>query len=377
MEITYQLTKKQNFFQKNIESFVKQNIAPLVSETDQMEGFPVEILNRLAGNRLLSMLVSKEAGGEGAGFFDFSLALEGIAKVCPASALICSTQNMGARVVFREGSSEQKENYLPGLMSGEAVFGCVLPRLEVLSLALDDIPLSGSKEEEGFVLNGSECTIINGDAADIICLFAGDGAIANGFLIEKGIQGLAVSEPEGMTGAEARCMCGAVLDDCRISGKDLLGKEGEGERIWSELLIEGSCLTAAIALGVGQGALDYAIRYSKQREQFGRQIAKFQAIQILLAGMATKVEAVRHFTYRAAAAMDQNSNDRHKLCSMAKAFSSKMIMEVATDAVQVCGGYGYMKDYPLEKMMRTAQLSQVLNGSNLSHQLAISKWLLG
>ena len=377
METTYQLTKKQDFFQKNIESFVKQKIGPRVRETDQMEGFPRKILDQLAGNRLLGMLVSKEAGGEGAGFFDFCLALEGIAKVCPTSALICYTQNMGSRVISKEGTADQKGIYLSKLMAGEAVFGYVLPQLEMLSLVLSDIPLSGSKEDDGIVFNGSECTILNGDAADVICLFAENSDLANGFLIEKGIQGLTVAEPKGMTGAEARCMCRAVLDNCRISGQDVLGKEGEGERIWSELLLEGSCLTSGIALGIGQGALDYAIQYSKQREQFGRQIAKFQAIRILLAEMATKVEAVRHFVYKVATALDQNSRDRYKLCSMVKTFSSKMIMEVTTDAIQVCGGYGYMKDYPLQKMMRNAQLTQVLNGSNLSHQLATSKWLLG
>ncbi|MBC8179369.1 MAG: acyl-CoA dehydrogenase family protein [Deltaproteobacteria bacterium] len=377
METTYQLTKKQNFFQKNIESFVKQKIAPRVLETDQREGFPREILDQLAGNRLLGMLVSKDAGGEGAGFFDFCLALEGIAEVCPTSALICATQDMGARIISKEGTPDQKEAYLSKLMAGEAVFGYVLPQLDMLSLVLNDIPLSGSKEDEGFLFNDSECTIINGDAADVICLFAGNGDLANGFLIESGIQGLAVAEPKGMTGAEARCMCRAVLDNCRISKQYVLGKEGEGEKIWSELLLEGSCLTAGIALGIGQGALDYAIRYSKQREQFGLQIAKFQAVRILLAEMATKVEAVRHFVYKVAAAMDQNSRDRHKLCSMAKTFSSKMIMEVTTDAIQVCGGYGYMKDYPQQKMMRNAQLTQVINGSNQSHQLATSRWLLG
>jgi len=377
MEMTYQLTKKQNFFQKNIESFVKQKIGPRVWETDQMEGFPQEILDQLAGNRLLGMLVSKEEDGEGAGFFDFCLALEGIAKVCPTSALVCATQNLGARVISKEGTPDQKGIYLSKLMAGEAVFGYVLPQLEMLSLVLGDIPLSGSKEDEGFVFSGSECTIINGDAADVICLFAGNGDLAHGFLIEKGIQGLTVAQPKGMTGAEARCICRAVLGNCRISGRDVLGKEGEGERIWSELLLEGSCLTAAIALGIGQGALDYAIKYSKQREQFGSQIAKFQAIRILLSEMATKVEAVRHFVYRVAAALDQNSRDRYKLCSMAKTFSSRTIMEVTTDAIQVCGGYGYMKDYPLQKMMRNAQLTQVLNGSNQSHQLSTSKWLLG
>ncbi|MEJ2588088.1 MAG: acyl-CoA dehydrogenase family protein [Deltaproteobacteria bacterium] len=377
MDMTYQLTKKQGFFQKNIESFVRQKIAPRVSETDQMEGFPREILNELAGNRLLGMLVTKEEGGEGAGFFDFCLALEGIAKVCPTSAIICATQNLGARLLSKEGTPDQKGANLSKLMAGEAVFGYLLPQLEMLSLLLSDIPLSGSDEGDAFSVNNSECTILNGDAADVICLFAKNGDLAHGFLIEKSNKGLTIAESKGVTGAEARCLCKAALDKCRVSGQDFLSSRGEGERIWRDLMIEGACLTAAIALGIGQGALDYAVTYSKQREQFGRQIAKFQAVRILLAGMATKVEAVRHFVYRVAAALDQKSEDRYKLCSMAKVFSSKTIMEVTTDAIQVCGGYGYMKDYPVQKMMKGAQLTQILHGSNPSHQLSTSQWVLG
>ncbi len=375
MEITYQLTKKQDFFQRNINSFVKQKISPRVVETDRDEEFPREVMDQLAGNRLLGLLVPREEAGEGAGFLDLCLALEGIAKLCPTSALMCSVQNLGARLLCKEGKAAQKERYLSDLMGGQAIFGYALP--EVVSLNLTDVSLSVSKERDGFVLNGTECYVVNGDVAEMMCLFAKDEQSVYGFLAEKETQGLKVTRQEGTRGAEARSTCKAVLENCRIPADNLMGEEGAGQEIMADLINETSCFTAARALGIAQGALDYAIQYSKQREQFGRQIGKFQAIQVILADMATRVEAARHLVYKAAAVLDQSGKERYRFSSIAKCFSSKMAMEVTADAVQVGGGYGYTRDYPVEKMMRNAQLNQILDGSNHSHQLAIAKSLLG
>jgi alkylation response protein AidB-like acyl-CoA dehydrogenase len=375
MEITYQLTKKQDFFQRNINSFVNQKISPRVVETDRDEEFPREVMDQLAGNRLLGLLVPREEGGEGAGFLDLCLALEGIAKLCPTSALMCSVQNLGARLLSKQGKGAQKERYLPDLMAGKGIFGYALP--EVVSLNLTDVSLSVSKERDGFVLNGTECYVVNGDVAEMMCLFAKDEQSVYGFLAEKETQGLKVTRQEGTRGAEARSTCKAVLENCRIPADNLMGEEGAGQEIMADLISEASCFTAARALGIAQGALDYAIQYSKQREQFGRQIGKFQAIQVILADMATRVEAARHLVYKAAAVLDQRGKERYRFSSIAKYFSSRMAMEVTADAVQVGGGYGYTKDYPLEKMMRNAQLNQILDGSNHSHQLAIAKSLLG
>jgi alkylation response protein AidB-like acyl-CoA dehydrogenase len=363
MEITYQLTKKQDFFQRNINSFVNQKISPRVVETDRDEEFPREVMDLLAGNRLLGLLVPREEAGEGAGFLDLCLALEGIAKVCPTSALICSVQNLGARLLSKQGKEAQKERHLSDLMGGQAIFGYALP--EVVSLNLTDVSLSVSKERDGFVLNGTECYVVNGDVAEMMCLFAKDEQSVYGFLAEKETQGLKVTRQEGTRGAEARSTCKAVLENCRIPADNLMGEEGAGQEIMADLISEASCFTAARALGIAQGALDYAIQYSKQREQFG------------LADMATRVEAARHLVYKAAAVLDQRGKERYRFSSIAKYFSSRMAMEVTADAVQVGGGYGYTKDYPLEKMMRNAQLNQILDGSNHSHQLAIAKSLLG
>lgn len=375
MEITYQLTKKQDFFQKNINSFVKQKIGPRVTETDRGEEFPHEVADQLAGNRLLGLLVPRQEGGEGAGFLDLCLALEGIAKVCPTSALICSVQNLGAQVLSRHGKPAQKERYLSDLMAGKAIFGYVLP--EVVSLNLTDVSLSVSQDREDFVLNGTGCHVVNGDVAEVICLFARDEQSVHSFLVEKETQGLKVNRQEGTRGAEARGTCKAILENCRLPVDNLMGEEGAGQKIMADLINEASCFTAARALGIAQGALDYALQYSKQREQFGCQIAKFQAIQVILVDMGARVEAARHLVYKAAAVLDQRSKDRYRLSSIAKYFSSEMAMKVTADAVQVAGGYGYTEDYPLEKMMRNAQLNQILDGTNHSHQLAIAQSLLG
>jgi butyryl-CoA dehydrogenase len=370
MDITYQLTKKQDFFQKNIETFVKQKISPRVSEIDREKEFPFEVIADLAGSRLLGLLVPQGEGGEGAGFLDLCLVLEGIAKACPTSALICSVQNLGTRLLSSVGQSDQKERHLSDLMSGQAVFGYALPSV---GLDLTDVSLSFSKEGTGFVLNGSECYVVNGDAAHLICVFAKNDQLTNCFLVENQPQDLEVTRSVGTAGAEARATCKAVFTNCLISAHSLVGEEADGQKIMADLFTEASCFTAARSLGIAQGAFDYAIQYSAQREQFGRPIGKFQAIQVILAGMGAKIEATRHLVYKAAAVMDQNGRERFRFSSIAKYFASKTAREVTTDAVQVAGGYGYTKDYPLEKMMRNAQLNQVLDGSNHAHQLAIAK----
>jgi alkylation response protein AidB-like acyl-CoA dehydrogenase len=371
MEITYQLTKKQNFFRRNIDTFVKQKIGPRVAEIDREKDFPLQVIADLAGIRLLGLVVPKEEGGEGAGFLDLCLALEGIAKVCPTSALICAVQNLGARLIWSAGQPAQKDRYLPDLVTGRAIFGYALP--DVISLNLTEVSLSFSKEASGFLLTGPDFCIVNGDVAHLICLFAKNDQITNCFLVAKDRQGLEVTRLKGTAGAEARVTCKAVLTECLIPSDNLLGREGDGQQIMADLISEASCLTAARSLGIAQGALDYAIQYSKQREQFGRPIGKFQAIQIILAGMEAKVEAIRHLVYKAASVLDEKSHERFRFSSIAKYFASNTAREVTTDAVQVAGGYGYTKDYPLEKMMRNAHLNQVLDGSNHAHQLALER----
>ena len=369
MEAAYELSKKQVFLRKNIESFIKQFIAPVVAETNGMSEFPKEILEKLAKNRLLGMLAPKDDKGEGAGFLDLCLIVESIAKVCPTTALVCLIQNLGAKLVSREGSQAQKEKYLKDLMEGKSIFGYVASAAELFSLNLVDTSLTFASEGDEYAISGPECHVINGDAADLVFMFAKNESADGCFLVESQALNNRTNKAEGFVGAEARCTTTATLENCSIPQASVLGALGNGKGVLREMVCEGAVLVSALALGVGQGALDYAVRYSKEREQFGMQINKFQAVKMLLATMDEKMEAVRQFVYKAASALDQQSNERNRLSSLAKAFSSQTAIEVTTDAVQVVGGYGYMKDYPQQKMMRAALLTQVLNGTVHSHQL--------
>jgi len=334
MDVTYELSRKQGFLKKNIESFVKQTISPQVAETNATGDFPMAILQGLAHNRLLGMLVPKEDQGEGAGFLDFCLVLESVAKVCPTSALICLVQNLGARLLSREGSLDQKKRHLPALMAGERVFGYVTPASDALSLDPFDTVLTLHAEEDGYVVDGSECYVINGDAADLIFVFAKDKDSDGCFCLERNLAGLTTARTEGFVGVEARCTCTAALERCSVPKGALLGRLGNGKEIMKELICEASVFTSSLALGVGQGALDYAAQYSRQREQFGMQICKFQAVKMMLATMNVKMETVRQLVYRAASVLDLKSPERYRMSSLAKSFASRTAMEAATDAVQ-------------------------------------------
>ncbi len=288
----------------------------------------------------------------------------------PISAAICTFQNMGARLFVKAGTQPQR-SYLPRMAKGETLFGFALNEAESLNLV--DVPLVGTTEGQTYILNGAHCFIANGDVADIVTVFLRVGGAVSAVLVKKGTPGFSVARTEGLTGSEARYSCKAVFQDCRVPLENLLGQEGEGLRIMGDFVGEMSCATAARAVGLAHGALEFAIEYAKNRVQFGSPIIQFQAIQSLLAGMVTKVEAARHLLYRAASMFDQGGKDVNKFSAMAKYFASEAAMSVTTDAVQIAGGYGYIKDYPLEKMMRNAKLTQISEGTNQIQQLIIAK----
>ena len=371
----FELSKKQHLLRKNIRSLAIQKLRPLAGENDRTCGPPYKAIDVLAKNRLLGLLVSRQEGGEGAGFLDTCLVLEEISKECPVSGLCCSSQNLGTHLLSREGTPSQKGKFMADLQQGKAIFGYVLPDGSSLNIA--DVAASFYSENDHFVVNSAECFVVNGDEAEVIGVFARKGESIRCFLIEKAFQGLRCAGSKGVSGAERSATCRAVVENCRVPLESILGQEKKGEEILSNFIHQSACLTAAQALGIGEGALNYAVEYSKKREQFGRPISEFQAIRGLLADMSVAVEASRYLTYKACAALDEGSRDKDKLSCTAKYFTSKMAMEVTTDAIQVTGGYGYTRDYPLEKMMRNALLRQVVEGSHHSHQLYIAKCLLG
>ena len=377
MEISNDLGKKQKFFVENIKSLADKILKPRAEETDMSRDFPRDLLNQLAENRLLGLIVPKAAGGEGAEFFDLFLLLEGIAKICPTSALMCSVQNLGAWFLSAWGTNVQKEKYLSEVINGKLIFGYGLP--EAVSFDLFATPFSFSKgysNQDGFVLDGPEVHMINGDAANLCVVFAKNEQAPSGFLMETDTPGFIGWSKEGLVGAEARYTCKVRLESCHTPIENLVGEEGQADEIMRDLFLKECCFVAARALGIAQGSLEFALQYSQEREQFGRTISQFPAIQMLLGDMGARVEAARHLGYKAASALDQKSSSAQMLTSMAKYFTADAAFKVAKDALQISGGYGLMKDYPVEKMMRNSQLAQISQGSSHNQRLIIAKELL-
>jgi alkylation response protein AidB-like acyl-CoA dehydrogenase len=368
MEGHFQLAKKQLFFRDLIRDLTQKKIAPLSVEGETTGEFPLKLFALLGQNRLLGLLLPKEIKGEGAGFLDFCVTLEEISKVSPLAANLCLFQNLGARLIQKFGNEEQKKSLAP-LVAGQIPFGFALNETE--SLDLSAVPVDAKQEGDSYILNGSRCYAANGDVAGAKLIFARNHQAIEAFLLDENITGIHVSREEGLKGSEARYGITFRFQACRVPVQKRLGKEGEGLKIMEEFLAELSCAGAARAVGLAQGALEYSLAYAKSRVQFGSPILRFQAIQSLLANMATKVEAARQLVYVTASMVEMKDKKAGLFASMAKNNASDTAMAVTTDAVQIAGGYGYMRDYPLEKMMRNAKLAQITEGTNQIHQLLI------
>ena len=370
METSYRLSKKQLFFQKNVANFVKRHIKPHEEVLDREAEFPEKILAALAANRFPALLVPREDGGEGAGYLDLCVAVETVAATCPATALMLSVQNLGARLTALHGNADQKERYLSRIMTGEGVFGYTLPDWTDLKLTRRP-PLEATREGDGFRINGQGVSMVNADTAGIVCLFTGEGDRVLVFLADREKLTLTGTRQEGARGGEARGVGLADLAGALPAESDLLGSPADGTDVMAGFMADAALLTAARALGLSRGAMDYARQYAGQREQFGRPVGKFQAVGYMLAEMDVRIQAARQLVYKAAALMDQGDRDGRRFCSMARYFAAKTAAAVTADAVQVGGGYAYTRDYPLEKMMRNANLCLVMDGGNDAHLMTI------
>ncbi len=380
MEMQYELTKLQEFFRRSVRDLGKEKLASRAEEIDRQTNFPRDVAKMLAADRLFALLVPKEYGGEEAGLFAFCLAVEELSRYSPTCAIICETQNLGARLVAGKGSKEQKQETLPKIAKGEAIFGFALTEPEPVALDLRAAALKAVPDSDDYVVNG-ECFITNGDAADILGIFADTGSAGSPksislFLIKKDLPGFSLTKIKGMAGSESRFTCEGKFRDCRISKSCLVGKEGEGMDILLSLLPEVSCATAARSVGISQAALDAAAEYASTRIQFGRPIGKFEIVQSKLVGIATKLEAARQLVYKAVSLVEQKNPKASTFAAMAKSFATDAAMEATTDAVQIHGGYGYMKELSLERLMRNAKLAQITGVNNQIEQLLIARSLL-
>lgn len=363
-----------------IRELALERVAPRAAEIDHTGEFPWDMKELLAQQDILAMPFPTEYGGIGASELAVVMAIEELSRHCATTALLLAVQQLGSTPILLAGNEQQKHKYLPRLASGEwmAAFGLTEAGSGSDSAAMRTMAV---RKGDKYILNGSKRFITNGGLAQVNSIFAitdpriGTRGIS-AFIVEKSFPGFSVGRIEDKMGIKGSQTAELIFTDCEVPVENLLGREGDGFKIAMMTLDRTRPGIGAQALGIAQGALDLAVSYSKQRVQFNRPIADNQGIQFMLADMAVKVEAARLLVYNVAEMIDRGEKDFSMYSSMAKLFASDAAMMVTNDAIQVLGGYGYMKEYPAERMMRDAKITQIYEGTNQIQRVVIARELL-
>jgi butyryl-CoA dehydrogenase/short/branched chain acyl-CoA dehydrogenase len=373
------LTQDEQIMRDTVRRFAQRKIAPLVREMDETQKLNPDILRDLFSLGLMGVEIPIDLGGSGASFFSSVLAVEEISKVDPAVAVIVDVQNtLTVNALLRWGNAEQKNRYLPRLASDTV---CAYALSEAGS-GSDAFALATQARPEGssFVLNGRKLWISNAAEADLFIVFANVDPAAGykgitAFVIERGTPGFTIGKKEDKLGIRASSTCELLFDNCSVPAEQVLGERGKGYKIAIEALNEGRIGIAAQMLGLAEGAWSLALKYSQERRQFGKAISEFQAVQFTLAELATKIEATRLMVYNAAR-MKVAGVPFVKEAAMAKYFSSVVAEEVASKAVEIFGGYGFVKDFPVEKFYRDAKIGKIYEGTSNMQLATIGKQIL-
>jgi alkylation response protein AidB-like acyl-CoA dehydrogenase len=366
--MNYFLTEEQEMLRDLAREIADTKILPLRAELDETGEFPWEVVKVLASSDVYGVYIPEEYGGLGGGILEMVIATEELSRVCGGIALAFAASALGAMPILLFGSEEQKKKYLPPIASGEKLAAFALTEANAGSDA-GAVETKAEADGEEYVLNGTKQWITGGGEASIYTVVArtkkGVGIRGmSAFIVEKDTPGFTFGKKEDKMGIRASATRELVFQDCRIPKENLIGREGTGFVTAMRTFDKSRPGVAAQAVGIAQGAFDEAVKYAREREQFGQPIASFQGIQFMLADMATSIEAARALTYQAARLIDSGEKDVAKVSAMAKVFASDVAMKVTTDAVQVLGGYGYMREYPVEKMMRDAKITQIYEGTN-------------
>jgi alkylation response protein AidB-like acyl-CoA dehydrogenase len=375
-----QLTDEQKMLLDMVREVAQEKIAPRAAEIDEKGEYPWDIKEALAKLDLLALPFPEEYGGTGSDLVTICMVIEEIAKVDATSSLIIATQSLGTLPIALVGTPEQKKRYFPRLATGEwiAAFGLTEPGAGSDAAAMRTRAV---RDGDSYILNGTKHFITNAGIAyvNIIVAMTDPSRGVKGmsaFVVESDRPGFSVGKIEHKMGIRGSRTGELVMQDCRIPAENLLGKEGDGFKIAMMTLDHSRPEVGAQAVGIAQGALDYACRYAKERVQFGGPLTNLQGIQFMLADMAMQVDAARLMVRRAAEAVDRNDKNMSLYSAMAKCFAGDTAMRVTTDAVQVLGGYGYMTEYPLERMMRDAKITQIYEGTNQIQRVVVAKNLL-
>lgn len=376
----YSLTEEQKHIQTLARRIAEEKVVPIRAELDEKQEFPWSIMKTCAETGLFGVNIPEEYGGIGGGTFENCIVVEELSRACLGVSVSYAASLLGAYPILLGGSEEQKKKYLPEIASGRKLGAFGLTEANAGSDA-QGIRTEAKKVGDEYILNGTKQWITNGGEAEIYSVVAmtdkskgGRGATA--FIIEKGMEGFSFGKKENKLGIRASATRELVFQDCKVPKENVIGREGLGFILVMRTFDRTRPGIGAQAVGVAQGALEAAVNYAREREQFERKIISFQAIQHMLADMAMQVEAARALVYAVARYIDSNPKDFSKVSAMAKVFPSDIAMKVTVDAIQIFGGYGYMKEYPVEKMMRDAKILQIYEGTNQIQRNVISLELI-
>jgi len=366
--LEYFLNELQKTVKQMARTIAQEKILPVRAELDEKEEFPWSIMKDLADTDLLGIYIPEEYGGLGGGCFELCLATEELSRVCAGVAVSYAANSLGSYTLLEYGSQEQKQKYLPDIARGKKLTAFAITE-ETAGSDIGNIKTTATKTGDGYLINGTKQFITNGGEAElytIIALTDKERGIrgASAFLVEKGTPGFSFGRKEKKLGIHASATRELVFEDCLVPEENVIGRLGMGFAMAMRLFDRSRPGIGAQAVGLAQGALEAALDYAKNRVQFEHPIISFQAIQHMLANMATEVEAARALVYGAARTIDSGAKGFSLESAMAKVFASDVAMRVTTDAVQIFGGVGYMRDYPIEKMMRDAKITQIYEGTN-------------
>ena len=373
--MNYFLSEEELMVKETARKIAEEKIKPRRRELDEKAEFPADIIEEIARADLFRVFIPEDYEGLGLGYMGMALATEELSRICAGTALGFAGTALGTIPILLFGTEEQKKKYLPDIASGDKLAAFCLTEPEAGSDA-GNVKTKAVKDGDHYILNGNKIFITNGGVADVYVVIAstntdrGERGLS-AFILEKGMEGFSFGKEENKMGIRASATRELIFEDVRVPVENMLSKEGRGFIVAMKTFDYSRVGVGAQALGIAQGALEEALNYSRQRIQFEKPISSFQGIQFMLADMAIQVEAARALIYATARHIDSGAKDVGKESAMAKVFASDTAMKVATDAVQIFGGYGYMKEYPVEKMMRDAKITQIYEGTN-----QIQRWII-
>ena len=374
--MNFGLTREQELVRQMVREFAVNEVKPIAAEIDETERFPMKNVKKMAELKMMGIPFPKELGGAGGDVLSYIIAVEELSKACATTGVIVSCHtSLCASLIYENGTPEQKEKYLVPLAKGEKIgaFGLTEPGAGTDAAGQQTTAIL---DGDNYILNGSKIFITNGGVADTFVVFAmtdkskGTRGIS-AFIVEKGFKGFSIGKREEKLGIRASSTTELIFENCIVPKENLIGKEGKGFGIAMKTLDGGRIGIAAQALGIAEGAYEEAVKYMKERKQFGKPLSAFQGLQWMIAEMETKIEAAKLLVYKAAW-LKQNKLPYSVNAAKAKLFAAEVAMDVTTKAVQIHGGYGYTKEYPVERMMRDAKITEIYEGTSEVQKMVIA-----